>query len=69
MFSILFWFRDICVENYDNIVCVCVCVYIYMYVGFLVYVSGLGGFRLFVQICKVLNHGVTLGGVGAVLTW
>ena len=47
----------------------CVCIYIYMYVGFLVYVSGLGGFRLFVQICKVLSHGVTLGGVGAVLTW
>ena len=56
---------DICVETYDNIVCVCVC----MCVGFLVYVSGLGGFRLYVQICKVLNHGVTLGGLGAVLTW
>ena len=65
MFSTLFRFRDICVETYDNIVCVCVCVC----VGFLVYVSGLGGFRLYVQICKVLNHGVTLGGVGAVLTW
>lgn len=65
MFSTLFRFRDICVETYDNIVCVCVC----MCVGFLVYVSGLGGFRLYVQICKVLNHGVTLGGLGAVLTW
>ena len=63
MFSTLFRFGDICVETYDNIVCVCVCV------GFLVYVSGLGGFRLYVQICKVLNHGVTLGGVGAALTW
>ena len=67
MFSTLFRFRDICVETYDNIVCVCVCVCVC--VGFLVYVSGLGGFRLYVQICKVLNHGVTLGGLGAVLTW